>query len=80
MREWITARRWLRVAEELPCSLSRCARKARTASGVTWDEEALRAYLTSPQAFVSGTTMAFAGIADEEDVEGLVAYLRDAAR
>lgn len=48
-------------------------------SGVTWTTENLEKFLASPQSFVPGTSMPFAGLPDEHDRENLVAYLRQAA-
>ena len=53
---------------------------ALAGSGVTWDDESLAKYVQSPQAFISGTNMPFAGIPSEQDVEKLLAYLRVATK
>lgn len=50
---------------------------AMTAKKVTWDEATLVTYLEKPMAFVPGTKMAFAGIADEGKRKALVAYLKN---
>ena len=54
--------------------------KAMKASGVTWDEESLRAYLKKPRKFIKGTRMAFAGIKKEKQMDNLVAYLKEATK
>ena len=54
--------------------------KAMKASGVTWDEESLRAYLKKPRKFIKGTRMAFAGIKKKKQMDDLVAYLREATK
>ena len=53
---------------------------AMKGSGVTWNADALRGYLKNPQAFLQGTSMPFAGIADDEDLESLIAYLEAEAK
>ena len=54
--------------------------KAMKASGVTWDEESLRAYLKKPRKFIKGTRMAFAGIKKINQMDNLVAYLKEATK
>ena len=54
--------------------------KAMKASGVTWDEESLRAYLKKPRKFIKGTRMAFAGIKKKKQMDNLVAYLKEATK
>ncbi|HRD75514.1 MAG TPA: cytochrome c family protein [Hyphomicrobiaceae bacterium] len=44
--------------------------------GLVWTEETLFKYLEDPRAFVPGTTMAFAGLADEQDRRDVIAYLK----
>ena len=44
--------------------------------GLVWDLETLDAYLTNPRALVSGTRMSFAGLKDDEERHGVLAYLR----
>lgn len=48
-------------------------------SGVVWDEDSLGRFLESPQGFVSGTNMPFAGIKDPDSIRDLLAYLRGAS-
>ncbi|MCB1447790.1 MAG: cytochrome c family protein [Rhizobiaceae bacterium] len=48
-------------------------------AGKTWDEALLAAYLPAPRSLVKGTTMAFAGLKNPEDVDNIIAYLRDPA-
>jgi cytochrome c len=45
-------------------------------SGVTWDDETLRAYLKDPKGVVPGTRMIFWGLSDEEKLDNLLAYLQ----
>ncbi|NNC73342.1 MAG: cytochrome c family protein [Sphingomonadaceae bacterium] len=40
-----------------------------------WTEDNLNAYLENPRGFMPGTTMAFAGIPNEQDRADLIAYL-----
>jgi cytochrome c len=44
-------------------------------SGVTWDEEALKKYLTKPKDFIKGGKMAFPGIKKQDQLVNLIAYL-----
>ena len=46
------------------------------ANGLVWNAERLRKYLPAPRDYVTGTTMFFAGLAKPEDIENLIAYLR----
>jgi cytochrome c len=41
----------------------------------TWDDAALDAFLVEPRKLVPGTKMIFAGLKDEKDRGGLIAYL-----
>ncbi len=52
------------------------AMRAAGESGVVWDEQTLRAYLPNPREFVTGTKMTFVGLKKPEDIENLIAYLR----
>ena len=54
--------------------------KAMKASGVTWDEESLRAYLKKPRKFIKGTRMAFAGIKKKNQMDNLIAYLKESTK
>jgi cytochrome c len=45
-------------------------------SGLTWDEPTLKKYLKNPQAVVPGTKMAFPGLPKEEDIDNVIAYLK----
>lgn len=42
----------------------------------TWDEETLMVYLMDPRGTVKGTKMAFAGLKKEEEVNDVIAYLK----
>ena len=50
--------------------------KALKASGVTWTEESMDAYLTKPSAFIKGGLMSFAGVKKQEDRDALQLYLK----
>ena len=45
-------------------------------SGITWDVAALKEYLKSPRAKVPGTKMIFPGLPKDEDVDNVIAYLK----
>jgi cytochrome c len=49
-------------------------------SGITWNEEALKSYLPDPQAKVPGTKMTFIGISDPQQLDDLIAYLKEATK
>ena len=45
-------------------------------SGLTWDEATLKVYLKDPKAKVPGTKMIFAGLPKDEDIDNVIAYLK----
>lgn len=47
-------------------------------SGVTWTEETIGEYVADPRGYIKGNRMAFAGLRDEEEIEDLIAYLKEA--
>lgn len=49
---------------------------AKAGAGLVWNEDAVRAYLADPRAFLPGGSKAFAGIKDEQRMADLIAYLR----
>lgn len=49
-------------------------------SGVVWDDDTLRKYLSDPKGFVAGNKMAFPGIKDQTEMDNLLAYLKQAAQ
>ncbi len=49
--------------------------EANKASGLTWDEATFKEYIKNPKAKIPGTKMAFAGIAREQEVNDLWAFL-----
>lgn len=51
---------------------------AMVESGIVWDEAILEKYLTAPKDVVPKTKMAFPGIKKPEDLENLIAYLKEA--
>ncbi len=50
--------------------------RAMRSAGVVWDAAALDDYLRSPQDFIPGNVMPFAGVPDPSERAGLIAYLR----
>jgi cytochrome c len=50
--------------------------KALKGSGLTWDEETLKKFLTTPKTLVPGTRMAFAGLKKEADIDNVIAYMK----
>lgn len=49
---------------------------ALTNSGIIWNDETLDGFIKKPSTYVSGTKMAFVGIAKESDRQALIEYLR----
>ncbi len=45
-------------------------------SNVTWDDASLDAFIEKPGAFIRGNRMSFAGVADAEKRENIIAYLK----
>nr|HEV8011383.1 cytochrome c family protein [Bradyrhizobium sp.] len=45
-------------------------------SGITWDEATLKEYLKNPRAKVPGTKMIFPGLPKDEDIDNVIAYLK----
>jgi cytochrome c len=54
--------------------------KALKASGVTWDDESLKKYLTKPKDFIPKGKMAFPGIKKKGQLEDVIAYLKEATK
>jgi len=49
-------------------------------SGVVWNEDTLKQYLADPHKFIPGEKMIFAGIKNEEQLNDLIVYLREATQ
>lgn len=45
-------------------------------SGLTWDEATLKQYLKGPEKLVPGSKMVFPGLASDQDLANLIAYLK----
>jgi cytochrome c len=54
------------------------AMRARAEAGLTWDEATLRAYITNPRQAVPGNSMTYVGLRNPQQLEDLIAYLREA--
>lgn len=50
--------------------------EANKGSGLTWDEATLKDYLKNPRAKVVGTKMIFPGLSKDEDIDNVIAYLK----
>ena len=46
--------------------------------GWTWTEENLRPYLRNPREVVAGTSMVFAGLRQDQQINDVIAYLKQA--
>ncbi len=45
-------------------------------SGVTWTEDNIKKYLADPKGFIPGNRMVYAGLKKSEDVENVIAYIK----
>ena len=45
-------------------------------SGIVWTEEIFGEYIKNPRGYLPGTAMAFAGLKKDEDIQNVIAYLR----
>jgi cytochrome c len=50
--------------------------EANKTSGITWDEPTFREYIKNPKGKIPGTKMVFAGLTDEQDIDDLLAYIK----
>ena len=48
---------------------------AMAESGITWDEDTLRAFIANPRGTIPGNRMAFSGVRNEQKLNDLIAYL-----
>ena len=44
--------------------------------GTVWNEETLKEYLHDPKAYIKGNKMAFVGLKKDEDLQNVIAYLK----
>jgi cytochrome c len=49
-------------------------------SGITWDEETIESYLADPKGFIPDNKMAFPGLKKEDDIDNVIAYLKEATK
>lgn len=47
-------------------------------SGVVWNDDALRKYLTDPKSLVPNGKMVFAGLRSDQELDDVIAYLKEA--
>jgi cytochrome c len=45
-------------------------------SNIVWDEATLARYLKNPKAMIPGTNMLFAGLPKDQEIEDVIAYLK----
>jgi cytochrome c len=50
--------------------------EANKSSGIVWDDAVFREYIKNPKAKIPDTKMVFAGIPDDQDIDDLIAYLK----
>jgi cytochrome c len=53
--------------------------KEKAEAGLTWTEETLRTYIANPKAVVPAGSMSYPGLKNEQQMNDLLAYLREAA-
>ena len=53
---------------------------AMKSSGIVWNEDKLKAYVANPKAVVPNTKMAFIGLKKQDEIEDLIAYLKQATK
>lgn len=53
--------------------------RERAAAGLTWNEASFRAYIANPKEVVPGGSMSYPGLRNEQQLNDLVAYVRQAA-
>jgi cytochrome c len=51
--------------------------RQKAEGGLVWSEDTLRAYIRNPKEVVPGGSMAFAGLRNEQQLNDLLAYLRE---
>ena len=51
------------------------AMESMAADGLVWDDESLAAFLADPRGYVKGTSMGFAGLRSDDEIEAVTAYL-----
>lgn len=54
--------------------------REQAASGLTWNEDKLRAYLREPKVVVPGGSMVYAGLRNDQQLNDLMAFLNQATR
>ena len=47
-------------------------------AGTVWEADTLAAFLADPRGAMRGTKMAFRGVASDDDIAAILAYLEDA--
>lgn len=53
--------------------------REKAAEGLTWTEETLRAYIANPKAVVPAGSMSYVGLRNEQQMNDLIAYMRQAS-
>jgi cytochrome c len=51
---------------------------AMKASGIVWDEETIAAYLADPRGYIPNNRMVFVGLRGDEEIQDVIAYLKEA--
>lgn len=56
------------------------ASEAIVKSGIVWDDKTMAEYLKDPKGRVPGTTMAFAGVKQQMQLDDVIAYIKKATQ
>jgi len=70
---------WGRAAASVEGFRYSAPMRAKATQGLVWNEANMRAYLIEPRALVPGTSMSFAGIRNEQQMNDLLAFLQRAS-
>ena len=70
---------WDRKAGENPTFRYSAPLRERAAAGLTWNEANFRAYIANPKEVIPGGSMSYPGLRNEQQLNDLVAYVRQAS-
>jgi cytochrome c len=70
---------WDRKAGENPTFRYSAPMREKAAGGLTWNEATLRSYIANPKEVVPGGSMSYPGLRNEQQLNDLLAYLRQAS-
>lgn len=53
---------------------------AMVKSGIVWDDETMAGYLKAPRTYIKGNRMMFIGLRKPQEIEDILAYLKEAGK